>query len=412
MNTNDHPNNSVFSETVRGSGVFTIASRIPVEVHETLPPGVYKMVFGEDGSLSLAKKHDKFTVSPFTYDDNAKIVEEVIDLYDARPNSTVAYLRGAKGRGKTTTCCMIANRLIERNIPVFVIDKAVDPFVLQDIAKAVGHCVFMIDEFERKYELLSSDEKVKNDGSNCRDNFLEVFTDKNLKRVLFLLADNNARNDDSGFIHRPDRINYLISFAPYTIKDAFKMLGDKIDTIDPDIILTAKNFLQFSKVGFDAMDLVARTMQEADSAEDFIRKIRYRNACTVLPREICNIKVSEVYDQSEEEETLRYSIPKQELGLEDSLAINFVVYQKKSKNVIREFTDHFSVREIVKKLTDIGDDIRIRGKYCEIYISQLSAIHYDHPGNTSVDPVKLIQFTGASEEKYKAPKESETKEAE
>lgn len=412
MNTNDHPNNSVFSETVRGSGVFTIASRIPMEVHETLPPGVYKMNFSEDGMLSLAKQHDKFTVSPLTYDDSAKIVDEVIALYDSRPNSTVAYLRGAKGRGKTTTCCEIANRLIERHIPVFLIDKAINPFILQDIAKAVGHCVFMIDEFERKYELSVSGEKVKNDGSNCRDNFLEVFTDKNLKRVLFLLADNNARSDESSFIHRPDRINYLIDFAPYTIKDAFKMLGDKIDTIDQDIVLTAKNFLQFSKVGFDAMDLVAKTMQEAVSAEDFIRKIRYRNACTVMSREICSIKITEVYEKSEEGETLRYSIPKQELGLADGLAINFVVYQKGSKNVIREFTEHVSVREIVQKLTDIGDDIRIRGKYCEVYVSQLTELSYDHPGNTSVDPVKLIHFTGASEEKYKTPKESETKEAE
>ncbi len=400
----------VFSETAPGSGDFVTGRRIPKEVFPTLPAAVYRIVEDPNRGIVFTRDRAKFTTSPLTYDENGQMIDDIIELYDSRLATTVAYLRGSKGRGKTTMCMEICNRLIARNIPTIMVDKAIDPFLLRELVKAIGHCVILIDEFERKYHKDTCADESEKAGS--RSKFLEVFTDKDLKRTLFLLADNNTMPDESGFLHRPDRINYLVEFHPYEFSDIVNMIGANIDLVDPDILFFAERFLCISGVGFDSAEFISKMMVECGNLEEFVRKIRYRNACTIVPMKIMELAVLSLYEVDHDKEDVYYTVDPQKLGLDDEVSINITVYEKGTDTVVRNIEEKIDTRKLLKNKFTSSQSVRfiIRGKHCEVAVAPRVGVNGSRPGSTKQSEKNLFIIDGSSYEKIKAPRGKTDKE--
>lgn len=183
----------------RGSGIFMPASNL--SRLEQLPPAIYRFVSPPNHPWFFAAVADRFAFPFRLYETHDEIVGRIIARFTATSGNTGALLNGEKGAGKTVAAQLIANRLIERGLPVLIIDE---PIPLAAVLEAIEQDVVVIfDEFEKTYRKLDEQAAILTtiDGMG-RSTFKRLF-----------LFTTNSTSIDTNFLDRPSRIAYVFQFG-------------------------------------------------------------------------------------------------------------------------------------------------------------------------------------------------------
>lgn len=231
----------------RGSGIFMPASNL--SRLEQLPPAIYRFVSPPNHPWFFAAVADRFAFPFRLYETHDEIVGRIIARFSATSGNTGALLNGEKGAGKTVAAQLIANRLIDRGLPVLIIDE---PVPLAAILEAIEQDVVVIfDEFEKTYRKAEEQAAILTtiDGMG-RSTFKRLF-----------LFTTNATSIDTNFIDRPSRIAYVFQFG--------RLAPEVVETIVTSELDTSRSSLRAQLIDF----LLDRKTLTIDVARAMTREV-------------------------------------------------------------------------------------------------------------------------------------------
>ena len=104
-----------------------------------IPPHVYRTHIGEDG-LDLVKERSKFDVPTKTFGDHAKNRDAIFTDFINTPGTLGVMLTGMRGAGKSLLGEDLANRCIQADIPVLLVNQPLPAGLLKAVIEIIGPC--------------------------------------------------------------------------------------------------------------------------------------------------------------------------------------------------------------------------------------------------------------------------------
>lgn len=267
-------NNFLFQD--HGS-IVSLTSPFSAPITEALRPGVYRLKITEKGEIYLSWVRNNFIVPEKLFSNTGELTSMVITAYKERPGATAALFVGPKGGGKTMTTEIIANTLLEENIPTILVDGWIEPQVLRDTIPRIGPCVVLLDEFGKNFPASNNGGHwaSQEPTTKTQSSLLPLFSNSGLKKVLFLITENTEHGINEYIKNRPDRVLFAFYFRTYGIKE-LKEIFTK--TYKKDLSPAQEHFftvlletLKASGVqyGMDTIQLIASLIEQCD--HDFVR---------------------------------------------------------------------------------------------------------------------------------------------
>lgn len=225
-----------------------------------VPAYVYRLTMTQEGLL-LAKDRKNFIV-PEKYFGNVLTRRDIIvEEYKKTTNSLGIILFGRKGTGKSLLSESIANKLLELDIPVFYVESAIPPGLIKAVAKLVGPCLFLIEEFGKIYSEENQAEMVN------------LFSDSGYNKTMFILTGNGEDDINGNFLNRPGRFLFHIYYdgvdddvleemmSSYELSDTYKFLFRIYNRFNPgslntDIFLKLIPYAKNAKSFHEFMELI------------------------------------------------------------------------------------------------------------------------------------------------------------
>lgn len=193
-----------------------LAVPVPSNALDHLPARVYSIQM-DDSGVFLQTITNRFTLPENIYGtlalENATLLASSYD-----PNgSTGAIFTGAAGSGKSLSAEIACNKLLDRDIPVIMVNTRLPSKLIRNVVSGVGPCAVVFDEFGKNYPCVAgpvgSQTTFSSDGVETQTAFLTLFSDSSLKGVLFAIIE-NAEDDISAFIkNRPNRFKYHFRYV-------------------------------------------------------------------------------------------------------------------------------------------------------------------------------------------------------
>lgn len=203
----------------------------------TLAPGIYGAGSDMNGPF-VYKMHDRFELPKkiYTFFDNK--YRRVVNSYQQlQPGKNLGVLlNGVKGTGKSLLSKNICNALLDKGVPVFLLENVSSVEYVNGFKQDV---VIFLDEFEKSF-------REANDGDVKPQEKLLSITDgskNSFYKRLFLLT-TNSEYIDSNFIDRPSRIRYIFKFESlnreqisFIVEDLLENKNFKKDLMDKIVLL-------------------------------------------------------------------------------------------------------------------------------------------------------------------------------
>ena len=177
------------------------------QARDKLAPAVYTARVSPMGYY-LEHDKDKFAISDKTYGSLARRADRIIKTFEDRTSSTGVLLTGLKGAGKTLLSQKVSNILLEKGLPVILIEQPFHDAHFISFLNKIGECVVIFDEFARVFEIKRTAEGDK----DPQNNLLGVFDgNKSCKRLIFVI-DNNFHKMNEYYVNRPGRLFYHFEY--------------------------------------------------------------------------------------------------------------------------------------------------------------------------------------------------------
>lgn len=96
-----------------------------VKTFRNLPPATYSVAFHPQMGFWLEHRPNLSTNEETIYGNHNKRADKVFKSYDSSSRNFGVILSGKKGIGKSLLARMIAERAIEKNMPVIIVDAAI-----------------------------------------------------------------------------------------------------------------------------------------------------------------------------------------------------------------------------------------------------------------------------------------------
>lgn len=179
------------------------------QVTDKLKPAIYTVcqtMFG----FHLSYVSDRFEVPDKIYGSTPKRVDKIMATYDDRKRSTGVLMSGDKGAGKTMLSSLLCNKMLDRGLPVILVERPFQGTGFIDFLNNIGECALFFDEFAKVF----SREQVSEEGENDTQNgLLSVFDGAHTIKRLILLTENETYNINQYMLNRPGRIYYHFKYS-------------------------------------------------------------------------------------------------------------------------------------------------------------------------------------------------------
>ena len=178
------------------------------QVVDKLPPSVYTICQDISG-FYLSLVSDRFDVPDKIYGSTQARVKKIMATYDDRTRSTGVLMSGDKGSGKTMLSSLLCNNMVDRGLPIILVERAYEGPNFVEFLNNIGECALFFDEFAKVFSK-ASDNDSENDAQN---GLLSVFDGANTIKRLILLTENETYNISSFMLNRPGRIYYHFKYS-------------------------------------------------------------------------------------------------------------------------------------------------------------------------------------------------------
>lgn len=236
---------------IKSGNMFRVAPDAALDIHETLPGGVY--VIKRSMEIGFFLEHiDMFNMPSKTYGSTKSQTKRILDTFDARGASTGVMLVGEKGSGKSLLAKMISNTAANQGVPTIVVNQ---PWVGDEFNQFIQlisqPCIILLDEFEKVYS------------SEHQEQLLTTLDGVFSSRKLFLFTSNNKFGMDRHMQNRPGRIFYLLEFKGLDGAFIREYCEDKLNNKSyiNNVVNIANAFNEFN---FDMLQALVEEMNRYD----------------------------------------------------------------------------------------------------------------------------------------------------
>jgi len=231
-----------------------------------IPPYVYKLSIDGNMNLVLVKDRKNFNVPERLYGSNQEYLELLYDDWRSTEGATGAMLFGNKGCGKTVLAEALANKSLIADIPVFMVDSCIPPGMIKAAVMACpGGAMVMFDEFEKIYD---EDDQKK---------LLTLFSDSDLKKILFIMTVNEASGINNFLINRPGRIKYWIQYRGIEDQVVVEMM--EAFNVPHQLRPSLREWAQgdASIMSFDILKFVCKEAAKCADWKSLVKRVRILN---------------------------------------------------------------------------------------------------------------------------------------
>lgn len=213
-----------------------------------LTPAIYTVCFNPFQGYYLERNKNKFEVTEKTYGSLTSRIERIITTYEDRSAGTGVLLTGLKGSGKTLLSQKVSNKMLEKGLPVILIEQPYSNDAFVAFLNKIGECVIIFDEFAKVFENAKNEKDPQN-------NLLGVFDgNKSSKRLIFVI-ENQTHRINEFFINRPGRLFYHYEYSRLeeSVIDEYC-----IDRNIPDIVKTQikASYYRIRQFSFDILKAI------------------------------------------------------------------------------------------------------------------------------------------------------------
>lgn len=235
-----------------------------------VPPHVYTLtLIGNpmDGlELMLQKDRKVFNVPAKLYGDNNDYLSMIYDDWRDTEGAIGAMLYGKKGCGKTVLAEMIANKILQNDVPVFLIDSKIPTGMIKSaLAACPNGAMVLFDEFEKIYD------------EDAQKELLILFSDSDLKKVLFIMTVNDSDEINDFLINRPGRVKFWIHYEGIDDRVVVELMDEmKVPKVLRSGIREWARDLG-DDVSFDIMKFVCKEATKCTSYAQLVKRIKVLN---------------------------------------------------------------------------------------------------------------------------------------
>jgi KaiC/GvpD/RAD55 family RecA-like ATPase len=220
------------------------------QVVDKLEPAIYTICQDLSG-FYLNFINDKFEVPEKIYGSTNERANKILKTYDDRPRSTGVLMSGDKGSGKTMLSSVISNKMLERGLPVILVERPYSGPSFIEFINNIGECVLFFDEFAKVFDKVNEDD----DENKTQNSLLSVFDGAHTIKRLILLTENETYNINTYMLNRPGRIYYHFKYTKLeeTLVRQYCKANKVPENIVQAILLRIDSSKEFS---FDALKAV------------------------------------------------------------------------------------------------------------------------------------------------------------
>lgn len=236
-----------------------------LETFDQLPAATYKVEFHPMMGFYLTQTSNFESTEEKIYGSHAEKIQKVLRSYDKFNRSMGIILSGKKGMGKSMFVQLIAQAVVEKNIPVIMITKAY-PGIADFIEEIEQECLVVFDEFEKMFannnrNFGHQQQQQRPDVEN-QDNLLGLFDGTSQQKRLYAITVNDLNRVNEFMLSRPGRFHYHMRFDFPSAAEIEEYLTDKVDEEYHSEIKYVVSFANRVKLNYDSLRAIAFELNE------------------------------------------------------------------------------------------------------------------------------------------------------
>ena len=241
----------------------------PDRVHQKLPPAVYELRAVETPSgidLRLQKRDPLFDVPQSTrFGRHLARLEIISNRYSTGNPSMGVLMVGLKGAGKSLFAEDLGNVLITRDaVPVIMVTEPLPASMIREVIKSVGPCMVYFDEYGKTYSKIELREKL-----------LPLFSDSDMRGVLFVITGNHFGEFNDAVMDRPGRFRYRMQFdglSPEMVMEVAKARG-----LSDQLAVALVRYCRTHQIGYDTLVTVADIIKGCQTEDEIKARLEIIN---------------------------------------------------------------------------------------------------------------------------------------
>lgn len=229
---------------------------------EKIPPSVYRISVDEQG-LDLVRDRKRFSLPSKIYGEHHERLAAIMEAFEERACSTGVLLKGLKGSGKSLLAEHIGNKCLDLEMPVLLINTEIPPGLLKSVISLIGSCMVYFDEYGKIY------------GKSAKDSMLALFSDSDLKNVMFVVTANEDKELNEYMLDRPGRFMFRIDYGDLTadiVKDVCRS-----NDINEELTEYLVAYSSVHHLSFDILMYLVRQAQRVTTSKELNKRISILN---------------------------------------------------------------------------------------------------------------------------------------
>lgn len=264
---------------------------------DELKPAIYQVCHNQFIGFYLEKIKDQFEINEEKiFGRTLEMFEKIDKTYTDRFTSTGILLTGTKGSGKTLLAEYTCNKMLEKNIPVVIVNESFQGTEFAKFMSDIGNCVVFIDEFAKVYSKSGDD---VDSGNDPQSSLLTILNGVYSSKRLVILTENDSDDINEFMIGRTGRIYYHWKFNRLdstTIKE-YCDYHEIEESVTAEILDVSHRCRDFT---FDILKAILEEFKRFGGGIDTL--IKDLNIELLESAELTNIKVVKVINSSTNEE--------------------------------------------------------------------------------------------------------------
>ena len=233
-----------------------------VQTFKELPIATYSIGYHQQMGFWLVKHNDLEVNEERIYGSHSRKVDKVFNSFKLSERNFGIILSGKKGIGKSLFARMIAEKAIENDLPVIIVDTAI-PGISDFLSSIEQEVVIIFDEFEKTFG-----KSGKDDSNDPQIEMLSLFDGIDNGKKLFVITCNRVYDLNEFLVNRPGRFHYHFEIGCPTSEEVRDYLKDKLGNGYQEDIEKVVKLAQMSDITYDCLRAIAFDLRQGYPLEE------------------------------------------------------------------------------------------------------------------------------------------------